>query len=1245
MPQRWGPWGPIALICWLWIGFSSAWAYTLDFESSATLAEQLAPCGVSGQLSHRTNTPLMQGSRYVRTGQLSDTNTGFIELPWIDLPAGSKNLTFLYRLENNNSSNVQIRVQIRDGSTTSFTTLTTYNSGNTASFGGPYPSTTETATVNLSSYTGPHRIRIEFGGTTGGSSRAHLDDFQISGNPLDVCSIQGSVFEDPNYGGGAGRSLAASSGNLRSGVRVELYTYNGSNYVYNTAQLTNGSGLYRFTGLPSTTDSRYLVRVVNNYVTSARTGGCTPSSTVGTPPSCTQLPVQTFRTDATSGSPTAVTNRVGGQNPAVADAANGVSGAVMNASGVFSSEISGTAQSIALVRLDAAEKFGVDFGFNFSTVVNTSNSGQGSLRQFVTNANALGGKAGLAQVGSGLINDTVTALPAGFESSIFMIPNGVANPGQNTGYANQLSSGVAVIALSSGLSVSAANVRIDGSTQTVNVRASAGGAETNPGTLGTGGTVGVQALPLPLFQRPEVQINGADSHRLQLNGANSEVLSIAFSQAFILLNANNTLARDNLVGMTASGNSSAATSAFYGIELESGSGMRAIHNFVTVDNSGIRSDGPGNGLLIQQNEVARPASDQGSTYDGILLIGSATNSQVIGNLTRNHRGSGMEFGFSSSAVQTGTLVENNTIQNNGFLLNGNPSTENMGLVVWDLASTSQNFIVRRNIISGNGGPGALVMAASRITFTLNAFSNNRGLAIDLDPNARDPNGYATPHGVTPNNGTRTTTLPNQDVDYPLFSVANLQGGLLNFQGFIGSTGPASTFGGATIEVFRAQDDGNNNGPVIVGDGLNRPHGEAGAFVGSFTAAADGSFNATISAGSVAVGDVLTATATDTLGNTSEFTANFVVTASAGINGVVFADYNTNGLQDPGEPGLPNVPLTATSGVNTLNTTSGPNGAYAFTVPSGFGTNITVAHTRPIGTGKNLAGGSVALANGLNDLSVQNWVITGFVITGTYNGYNFGIVEPSRFFANQNGFAPTPGTLIYSHFYRPGAFGNVSIVRNTGAFVYDLRRDVNCDGDFADSGEGFQAFPLNFVVDATWPTVGTSLQTCAIDVRVQVPANQPIATVDSASITATLVWPRTLPQPLVSDPITLLDITTVQAGSGNVTLQKQVRNITQGGSFGNAISGRPGDTLEYCITYRNLGTDPITQTRVTDAIPFFTVYLPGSITLNGNPLTDAADTDRGEFSTGAIRVWAGNTNPVGTVLPGELGVVCYRVTIN
>jgi hypothetical protein len=90
-----------------------------------------------------------------------------------------------------------------------------------------------------------------------------------------------------------------------AGVTVELYS--GGALIATTT--TNGGGVYSFdTGASA---ASVIVRVVNGSVRSARTGGAACATCV---------PVQTFRTDASSGAALSVTNRVGGEAPGSSDA-------------------------------------------------------------------------------------------------------------------------------------------------------------------------------------------------------------------------------------------------------------------------------------------------------------------------------------------------------------------------------------------------------------------------------------------------------------------------------------------------------------------------------------------------------------------------------------------------------------------------------------------------------------------------------------------------------------------------------------------------------------------------------------------------------------------------------------------------------------------------------------------------------------------------------------------------------------
>src|SRR6187455_1453907 len=264
----------------------------------------------------------------------------------------------------------------------------------------------------------------------------------LGARPAHAATYTGTVFEDVNYGGGAGRSLTTSAGVPLANVTVELYRVSNGNLI--DTDTTNASGVYSLTSTGGNSALPMYVRVVNGTVRSSRAGGA----------ACTTcVPVQTFRTNATSGAALAVTDHVGGEVP-------GSSDAVINpGSGSFGSLTTGGRVPQSVTQTSGVSISGIDFGFNFDTIVNTrdvsacasANSSfpcQGSLRQFIINANALGGEGALAQSGSGQIDGSSSFLPSGFESSIFMIPNGAANAGQSTAYANQLSvAGVAVITL------------------------------------------------------------------------------------------------------------------------------------------------------------------------------------------------------------------------------------------------------------------------------------------------------------------------------------------------------------------------------------------------------------------------------------------------------------------------------------------------------------------------------------------------------------------------------------------------------------------------------------------------------------------------------------------------------------------------------------------------------------------------------------------------------------------------------
>lgn len=686
----------------------------------------------------------------------------------------------------------------------------------------------------------------------------------VAGGILD---LSGTVFEDVNYGGGAGRDLTAATGIVRPNVRVEIYDA-GGNYLGQT--LTDANGKYTFNATNATAafiaSNVYQIRVVNGFVTSSRTGGCTPAIDLNTPPAtCTQIPVQTFRTSGdvnTDNIWDADTNRVGGEQPGKIDAPiNSGSQTIMALNAVAGQ----TVASLTTVTLGIAGVSGVDFGYNFDSIVNTNNSGQGSLRQFVTNSNALG-NTGLDQVANLTPATGTTAIDSapGIETSIFMIPS------------TALTAGAANIALASILTVTADDTALNGRTQTANI------GDTNSGTLGASAQpVGISAQLLPNYPKPEIFLSmstGGASNSIEIQGNGDSVIGLGFSTNIysgITVSggsaAKPTLIQSNIMGLKPDGT---AGSVWQSITANQGINpskyLNILDNLVSNNSfAGVSSSSQG---LIQGNHFIRNGT--GSCDDNLSVEQSTINTITINkNLFEDAAANGIE-GYS---IPGGVTITENTIRTsgrNGTLCDG--SIENDGIRLFGSSSK-----IQKNIINNNGGAGVVITGypgASKNLISQNSLFQNGKLGIDLDA-FLVPSINPTGDGVTPNDGIKNTN-PNNGMDYPIITSSVLSGGNLTVKGYVGNVAAGSaTFATATLEFFIADDDLNNNGPVIFGDGKSKPHGEGKTYIGGSTAGnlcvttANGLFNCTFPAPvGLTNAQNITATATDSLGSTSEFSA-------------------------------------------------------------------------------------------------------------------------------------------------------------------------------------------------------------------------------------------------------------------------------------------------------------------------------------------------------------------------------------
>jgi parallel beta-helix repeat protein len=161
---------------------------------------------------------------------------------------------------------------------------------------------------------------------------------------------------------------------------------------------------------------------------------------------------------------------------------------------------------------------------------------------------------------------------------------------------------------------------------------------------------------------------------------------------------------------------------------------------------------------------------------------------------------------------------------------------------------SNNNLIRHNLIFGNVESGVRLDGV-RNTVSRNSTFSNGSLGIDL-----------LADGVTPNDPGDGDAGPNNLQNFPVLTSATVQGGRLRVAGTIDTPNPATVL----IEFFA--------NPVPGGDPSG--HGEGAIFLGTVHPNGSGSFNATLPR--VPRGTLISGTATDAVGNTSEFAANVAV---------------------------------------------------------------------------------------------------------------------------------------------------------------------------------------------------------------------------------------------------------------------------------------------------------------------------------------------------------------------------------
>lgn len=316
---------------------------------------------------------------------------------------------------------------------------------------------------------------------------------------------------------------------------------------------------------------------------------------------------------------------------------------------------------------------------------------------------------------------------------------------------------------------------------------------------------------------------------------------------FIGTDPTGTLPRGNLFG---------GVYIFTGTNITIGGGTTAARNIIggatAAGGTGVTvQSGPNN--WIQGNFIGTDVSGQydlGNISDGIYVT-SSTGTRILGNEIVNNRANGINLSTSS-----GTVMENNLVGTDST------GTRPLGNTLAGISiSGSTNRVGglnagQANTIEFNGGAGVSVTATTAVQNEVsgNSIYDNGGLAIDLGPT-----------GITTNDVLDVDTGANGLQNFPMLTNAAVAYSTLTVQGTLNSKAGATY----RVELFATP----------TWDATSIPEGKQ--FLGTTGVSTDGNGNASFSTTVATVPDtnyVITATATDANGNTSEFSAGVAISS-------------------------------------------------------------------------------------------------------------------------------------------------------------------------------------------------------------------------------------------------------------------------------------------------------------------------------------------------------------------------------
>lgn len=344
-----------------------------------------------------------------------------------------------------------------------------------------------------------------------------------------------------------------------------------------------------------------------------------------------------------------------------------------------------------------------------------------------------------------------------------------------------------------------------------------------------------------------------DGHTLGGGSAAARNLISGNASHGVVLAGSGIFMRGNYVGTNAAGNAALGNGGFglrgYGeTDCEIGGPAAADGNVIAGNVRGVSFEQGATGNVMRNNIVGLNAAATANLVDNgtgieITSPGNTIGAPGAGNVIAGFTFQGVTL---SGAATTGNVIQGNWIGTNPALAGGLGNVQ-LGIYVLDAAGNKIGGTAagEGNIIANNGFIGLWVEHGDRNEISGNSIFGNALLGIDIGE-----------QGIEPNDGGDGDGGGNQGQNYPLIASAVVNGGATAVQGLLISQ-PNTQY---RVEFFSS--------PVCSATGF----GEGRTFRGSTLVTTGGGGQATLAASiPLAIADpFLTATVTDPLGNTSEF---------------------------------------------------------------------------------------------------------------------------------------------------------------------------------------------------------------------------------------------------------------------------------------------------------------------------------------------------------------------------------------